>query len=115
MKENKCVCCDASIPEGCQTCRKCEVESKKTIKVKATAKIEELKKWVYKHFIGVYVGIGVAICLLMLILGIVIGQAFARPIQTSECQKQRVTANSEVTANTSEVNNIEFIFKSSYE
>ena len=87
----------------------------KSIKIKAIAKIDELKKWVHKHFIGVYIGIGVAICLLMLILGIVIGQAFARPIQTSECQKQRVTANSEVTANTSEVNNIEFIFKSSYE
>ena len=52
----------------------------KNVKIKATAKIEEFKQWVYKHFIGVYIGIGVAICLLFLVLGIIIGQAL--PVRT---------------------------------
>ncbi len=87
----------------------------KSIKIKAIAKIDELKKWVYKHFIGVYIGIGVAICLLMLILGVVIGQAIARPVQPSEYETHAVSADKALTSNTSATNNIELVFRSSYE
>lgn len=70
------------------------MKESKTIKIKATAKIEELKKWVYKHFIGVYIGIGVAICLVMFILGLVLGQAFARPVQKSEEKTHSISVDS---------------------
>lgn len=112
MKENKCVCCDASIPEGCQTCKKCNAEPfKPKAKIKATAKIDELKKWVYKHFIGVYIGIGIATCLLMLMIGIVIGQAVATPIQGNEQEVQHISAEKAMTNNTS-TSDFELIFRS---
>lgn len=110
-KENKCVCCDDSIPEGVQACKKCESESKKKpVKVKATAKIEELKQWVYKHFIGVYIGIGVAVCLVFLILGIIIGQALPGKMEQPVVYSRSV-AESNVGANTTSTE-LELVFRS---
>lgn len=111
-KENKCVCCDDSIPEGAQTCKKCESESKKKpTKVKATAKIEEFKQWVYKHFIGVYIGIGVAICVIFLVLGIIIGQALPSKTEQPVVYTQSVVEPN-LSANTTSTE-LEFVFRSS--
>lgn len=59
------------------------MKEKKTIKIKATAKIEEFKQWVYKHFVGVYIAIGVAICLVMFLLGALVGHAIAKPAEVA--------------------------------
>lgn len=110
-KENKCVCCDSTIPEGRQTCGRCESESKKNpIKVKATAKIEEFKQWVYRHFIGVYIGIGIAICLMFFVLGVIIGQAL--PGRTVDKDNTQTVAVSDVSAHTTSTE-FEFVFKNS--
>ena len=35
----------------------------------AKAKIEQFKQWVYKHYVGVYMAIGVAICTVCFLFG----------------------------------------------
>lgn len=70
----------------------------KKVKVKATAKIEELKQWIYKHFIGVYIAIFVTVCLIMFVLGIVVGQAFdkasaVQPLPTTSITEQTSTTD----------------------
>ena len=111
MKENKCVCCDESIPEGGQYCKRCEADVKKPKKVKATAKIEELKQWIYKHFIGVYIGIGVTVCLIFLILGIIIGQALPSRTEPQEVYTQPVAETSVSSADTASTE-FELVFRS---
>ena len=81
----------------------------KKVKVKATAKIEELKQWVYKHFIGTYVVIGVTICLLFFTIGIIIGLAI--PNRTEQ-PVVYTTSDAAVTSQTSSGDSIELIFRS---
>lgn len=79
------------------------------VKIKATAKIEEFKQWVYKHFIGVYIGIGVTVCLIFFTLGIIIGLAIPnRTEQPVVC----TTSDAAVTSQTSSGDSIELIFRS---
>lgn len=79
----------------------------KNVKIKATAKIEEFKQWVYKHFIGVYIGIGVTICLLFLMLGIIIGHAL--PGRTEAPVVYEV---SDTTTSQTSYGGIELVFRS---
>ena len=83
----------------------------KKVKVKATAKIEEFKQWVYKHFIGVYIGIGVTICLIFLVLGIIIGQALPSRTEQPVVYASSVSDQA-VTSQTSSTNSFELIFRS---
>lgn len=69
------------------------MKNTKTIKVKATAKIEEFKNWVYKHFIGVYIGIAAAFCMLMFIFGFMLGQSVSTCEQTSEHNTHTVSVD----------------------
>ena len=79
------------------------------VKVKATAKIEEFKQWVYKHFIGAYVVIGVTICLLFFTIGIIIGLAI--PNRTEQ-PVVYTTSDEAVTSQTNSCDNFEIIFRS---
>ena len=81
------------------------------VKIKATAKIEEFKQWVYKHFIGVYIGIGVTVCLIFLAIGIVIGLALPsgddQPVVYASS-----ASDAAVTSQTSSGDSVELIFRS---
>lgn len=80
-------------------------------KIKATAKIEEFKQWVYKHFIGVYIGIGVTVCLIFLAIGIVIGQALPNRTEQPVVYTTSVS-DAAVTSQTNSGDSIELIFRS---
>ena len=81
----------------------------KKVKIKATAKIEEFKQWVYKHFIGAYVVIGVTVCLIFFTIGIIIGLAI--PSRTEQ-PVVYTTSDTAVTSQTSSCDNFEIIFRS---
>lgn len=81
------------------------------VKIKATAKIEEFKQWVYKHFIGVYIGIGVTVCLIFLAIGIVIGQALPSRTEQPVVYTTSVS-DAAVTSQTSSGDSVELIFRS---
>lgn len=42
---------------------------KSRVKTMVIAKVENLKQWVYKHYVGVYIAIGVSICIACFLVG----------------------------------------------